>query len=128
MKTRWKSLPIRSFMGGFIASLFFLTIGSNLLGQAPAEPPKAAAPAESKPAEKAEPPAPAGPAHPSETPKASDSSGANYHGASTTAALTKSDDKITEETLARDLKLVKIGLNMMWSLICGFMVMFMQAG
>ena len=128
MKTRWKSLPIRSFMGGFIASLFFLTIGSNLLGQAPSEPPKAAAPAESKPAEKAEPPAPAGPAHPSETPKASDSSGANYHGASTTAALTKSDDKITEETLARDLKLVKIGLNMMWSLICGFMVMFMQAG
>ncbi len=130
MKIRWKDLPLRSFLGGFIASLFFLTLGANLLGQAPAEPPKAAAPAaESKPAEpdKAE-AAPAGPAHPSETPKASDSSGANYHGASTTAALTKSGDKITEETLARDLKLVKIGLNMMWSLICGFMVMFMQAG
>lgn len=129
---------LRPFLGGFLAAFFFLSLGGYLNGQQPQEKAvekaaeKAAAPA-SAPAESApeappeEPPA-AEPADPSETPKKGDSSGALYTGASSTAALTKIDDKITQESLARDIKVVKIGVNMIWSLLCGFLVMFMQAG
>jgi Amt family ammonium transporter len=74
-------------------------------------------------------PAPADPG-PSATPTKADSTGASYAGVgvSTTAALTKDGDKVTPDTLAKDVKLLKIGLNMAWTLLCGFLIMFMQAG
>ena len=69
-------------------------------------------------------PAPLGPA-----PKG-DSTGGSYagEGASTTAALTKDGDKVTIETLAKDLKMVRIGVNIIWTLSAAFLVMFMQSG
>ena len=36
--------------------------------------------------------------------------------------------KVTQETLTADVKNLKIGMNMVWTLITGFLVMFMQAG
>ena len=73
----------------------------------PAETAKAEAPAAAAPAAPAA-PAPAAP-DPTVAPKDADSTGANYTGASTTAALTKDGDKVTQETLAKDVKLLKIG-------------------
>ena len=35
---------------------------------------------------------------------------------------------MTQETLAKDVKNMKIGMNMLWTLITGFLVMFMQSG
>ncbi|MDR3633643.1 MAG: ammonium transporter, partial [Isosphaeraceae bacterium] len=35
---------------------------------------------------------------------------------------------VTQETLAKDVKLLKQGLNIFWTLLTGFLVMFMQAG
>lgn len=72
---------------------------------------------------------PAAPApDPTVAPTGPDSSGAGYVGASTTAALTKDADKVTTETIARDVKHLKLAVNLMWTLITGFLVMFMQAG
>jgi ammonium transporter, Amt family len=89
-----------------------------------ADAPAAAAPAPA--------PAPAAPAaatpDPLAAPTAPDGSGAGYVAASTTAALTKDGDKVTEATLARDVKHLKQAINIMWALITGFLVMFMQAG
>jgi Amt family ammonium transporter len=45
-----------------------------------------------------------------------------------TAALTQDNGKVTPETLMKDVKLLKIGINIMWTLITGYLVMFMQAG
>jgi Amt family ammonium transporter len=83
---------------------------------APATAPEAAAPA---------PPAP----DPTAPPSGPDSTGAAYTGASTTAALTvDADKKVTLETLKKDVKLLKMGINIFWTLMTGFLVMFMQAG
>jgi len=79
--------------------------------------------------------APAAPTpDPTASPTAPDSTGAAYTGASTTAALTGEKDaktgkvKVTLETLAADAKASKVGINFMWALLAGFLVMFMQAG
>ena len=52
----------------------------------------------------------------------------NYSGAVTTGALTKDKDKVTSETIIRDTSLLKISLNMVWLMVGGFLVMFMQTG
>ncbi len=63
-----------------------------------------------------------------------DSTGASYTGANTFGALTGTADPttkkvtVTQETLAQDVKLLKQGLNIFWTLLTGFLVMFMQAG
>jgi Amt family ammonium transporter len=51
-----------------------------------------------------------------------------YTGAGTTGALTLDKGKTTTETLTRDVALLKINANVIWALIGGFLVMFMQAG
>jgi Amt family ammonium transporter len=71
--------------------------------------------------------APAAP-DPAAAPTAPDPTGANYTGASTTAALTKDGDEVTEKTLAADIKAMKMEMNIVWTLITGFLVMFMQTG
>jgi ammonium transporter, Amt family len=82
----------------------------------------------------AEPTAAAAPAvvtfDPASTPTAPDPTGASYAGpgVSTTGALTKVDGKVTELTGLQDLKLIKVSLNLVWALVAGFLVMFMQAG
>lgn len=83
------------------------------------------APAQDSPAAAA--PAPAAP-DPTGSPAAPDASGAGYSGASTTTALTKDDGKVNDATIAQDVKHLKLAINIMWTLIAGFLVMFMQAG
>ncbi|HEV3163015.1 MAG TPA: ammonium transporter [Isosphaeraceae bacterium] len=80
-------------------------------------------------------PAPAAPAapaaqDPASAPAAPDPTGASYYGpgVSTTGALTKADGKVTSQTLTQDLKLTKVSVNLLWALVAGFLVMFMQAG
>jgi Amt family ammonium transporter len=75
----------------------------------------------------AAPAAPAG-ADPTTTPTKSDPTGASYTDASTNAQLTKENDKVTTAAMIKDLKLLKVGLNVVWALVAGFLVMFMQAG
>jgi Amt family ammonium transporter len=71
---------------------------------------------------------------PTSSPTTADSTGASYTGASTTAALTGEKDpktgkvKVTLESLAADVKANKMGMNIFWTLMTGFLVMFMQAG
>jgi Amt family ammonium transporter len=86
---------------------------------AAAEPAPAAAPAPAPPA-----PPPIGPA------AAPDPTGASYAGAgtSTTGVLTKVNDQVTDATKLQDIKVTKISLNLLWGLVAGFLVMFMQAG
>jgi Amt family ammonium transporter len=62
------------------------------------------------------------------TPKAPDSTGASYTGGATGGALTKADGKVTDATKAVDIKLTKTSLNLLWALVAGFLVMFMQVG
>jgi len=62
------------------------------------------------------------------TPTKPDSTGGTYTGATTSGLLTKEGDKVTPASMAQDLKLLKISLNVMWTLIAGFLVFFMQAG
>jgi Amt family ammonium transporter len=71
-------------------------------------------------------PAPAAP-DPTKTPSGPDATG-NYHGAVTSGVLTKDNDKVTQETLTRDTELLKISLNIVWLMVGGFLVMFMQTG
>ena len=52
----------------------------------------------------------------------------NYTGAVTTGALTKDKDKVTQETIIRDTALLKISLNIVWLMVGGFLVMYMQTG
>ncbi|QEH34033.1 Ammonia channel precursor [Aquisphaera giovannonii] len=74
-------------------------------------------------------PAPAAPAAPDVTkPAASPDSTGNYTGAGTTGALTLADGKSSLDTVTRDVAMLKINGNMLWALIAGFLVMFMQAG
>lgn len=72
--------------------------------------------------------APAASPDPLSAPVKADSTGASYTGASTTGALTKDKDKVTESTRDADLKQLKVSVNMAWTLLCGFLIMFMQAG
>ena len=93
------------------------------------EPAKAEAPTPTVSATTATPAAPAAPViDPGVSPTGPDSSGAGYVGASTSAALTKDGDKVTPETIAKDVKHLKLAVNIMWALITGFLVMFMQSG
>lgn len=86
---------------------------------------EAATPAAATSSAPAPTPDPAAPAAPAAVP---DYTGSGYVGANTTSALTKDGDKVTLETLARDVKHTKFATNLMWTLLCGFLVMFMQAG
>ncbi|MGO9918138.1 MAG: ammonium transporter, partial [Isosphaeraceae bacterium] len=52
----------------------------------------------------------------------------NYTGAVTTGALTKDKDKVTQDTIIQDTALLKISLNMVWLMVGGFLVMYMQTG
>ena len=52
----------------------------------------------------------------------------NYPGAVTSGALTKDKDKVTQETIIRDTALLKISLNIVWLMVGGFLVMYMQTG
>jgi ammonium transporter, Amt family len=79
-----------------------------------------------EPAPAAAAPAPAPDA--TNSPTAPDPTGVSYTGADISGKLTKVDGKVTQETMLQDLKDVKIGLNMVWALVAGFLVMFMQAG
>jgi len=91
--------------------------------EVPAQPAPEAAPATVTAA------APAAPADPTATPVAPDSTGSGYTGGSSaTAALTRDNGKITPETLARDVKNLRMGMNIFWALVTGFLVMFMQSG
>jgi Amt family ammonium transporter len=85
--------------------------------------------AQDAPAPVAAAPAPApGPApDPTKTPSGPEASG-NYTGAVTTGVLTKDNDKVTMETLTKDTALLKISLNIVWLMVGGFLVMFMQTG
>ncbi len=91
-----------------------------------AEPAAPAAAAAAAAAPVAEPAAP----DPASTPTTPDPTGASYAGAgvSTTGVLTKADGKVTDLTQLQDLKLTKVGLNLLWAMVAGFLVMFMQAG
>ena len=81
----------------------------------PAAAPAAAAAAAPEAAAPAPPPP-----DPTAPPTGPDSTGASYTGASTTAALTvDADKKVTLETLAKDVKLLKIGINIFWTLMTG---------
>ena len=46
----------------------------------------------------------------------------------TSGALTKDKDKVTQETIIRDTALLKISLNIVWLMVGGFLVMYMQTG
>lgn len=65
---------------------------------------------------------------PTSSPKGPDTTGSAYTGASTSAALTKDKDKVTPGTIVQDVKQLKIAINIFWTLLTGFLVMFMQAG
>src|SRR3954452_14263110 len=93
--------------------------------QEPAAKPEAPAAKAEAPAAEAAPAAPAPAPDPLVTPPGPDSTGGSYTGASSTAALTKDGDKVTLDTLAKDVKLLKIGINIFWTLMTGFLVMFM---
>jgi Amt family ammonium transporter len=80
---------------------------------------------EAKPAASA---AVAAPAPDPTKPAASPDPSGNYTGAGTTGALTLDNGKATLDTLTKDVALLKINGNMIWALIAGFLVMFMQAG
>jgi len=90
---------------------------------------KAGKPAEAAaPAAAAATPAP----DPTNSPTKPDSTGASYTGATTSGALTKEGTgdaaKVTPGTITQDVKNLKVATNMMWALVAGFLVMFMQAG
>jgi Amt family ammonium transporter len=104
---------------GIVMGSSLVTIRAQEPTEKKAEAPAAAAPAEAATAAPAAAPAPA--PDPTKPAVSADSTGGAYTGASMTAAL-------TPDGLARDVKLVKIGINIMWTLITGFLVMFMQAG
>ena len=132
----------RSWLFGVLSVGFAIAVGSlveSLRAQEPAAKPDApaaapeaaAAPAAAAPAPAAAVPAPA-PAVPDPTSSAPgpDPTGATYAGPgfNTGGALTKSDGKVTDLTKSQDLKMTKISLNLLWGMVAGFLVMFMQAG
>ena len=101
-------------------TLVWLWAGSNSLkAQAPQPEPGAAVAG----AVAASTPAP-DPTKPATAPEPS----GNYTGAVTSGALTKDNDKVTPETIIKDTALLKISLNIVWLMVGGFLVMFMQTG
>jgi Amt family ammonium transporter len=70
---------------------------------------------------------PALPFDPSKPASSTDPTG-GYTGAGTTGALTLDNGKATPETLTRDVALLKINGNVLWALVGGILVMFIQAG
>jgi Amt family ammonium transporter len=125
----------RSWWFGVLSVGLAIAIGSSLVtiraqepaaskAETPAAAPEAAAPA----------PAPAAPApavpDPTSSPTAPDPTGSTYAGPgfATGGALTKSEGKVTELTKLQDLKMTKVSLNLLWGMVAGFLVMFMQAG
>ncbi len=122
---------VNCFAVGCLAILlsFSATVSNEAKAQ-DAVPPAAKAAAEPAKAEEKKSEAAAAPAAAPDmtvTPDKPDSAGA-YTGALTTGQLTKEGDKITPGSIAQDTKSLKIGINMVWTLIGGFLVMFMQAG
>ena len=116
--TRQRKLSSMLALGVGLAILWGVVGLPALAEDTPAAPAPAAAAA----------PAPATP-DPIGTPAKADSTGASYTaGSSTSAALTKDKDKVTLETLARDAKNTRQALNIFWTLVTGFLVMFMQTG
>ena len=120
------------------AAVLPLALGIGFLLAAPAAPGRAqdAKPQDAKPAEAAA-PAPAAAAAPApdpapiSPPTEPDSTGSSYAGAGAStagAAATKADNKVTEVTKTQDLKLTKVGVNLVWGMVAGFLVMFMEAG
>ncbi|HEY2155490.1 MAG TPA: ammonium transporter [Isosphaeraceae bacterium] len=105
---------------------------SMMTGPLPDEPAAKAEVPAAKAEEKAAAAAPAAAApatpDPTTTPTNPDPTGASYTGADTTGKLTKDGDKVTQLTLEKDVKLLKISINVLWTMIAGFLVMFMQAG
>ena len=95
--------------------------------------PASAEPAAATAAAPAAAPAPASP-DPTMTPTEPDSTGGKYTGATTSGSLSGAKDaktgKIatTTDTLAVDVKHLKQSINIFWTLVTGFLVMFMQAG
>lgn len=80
------------------------------------------------PAAEAAAPAAAPAPDPTASPAAVPDPTGNYTGASMTAALTLDNGKTTDATRDQDIKLLKMMLNIFWTLFAGFLVMFMQAG
>jgi ammonium transporter, Amt family len=119
----------RSWWFGVLSVGLAIAIGSSVVTIRAQEPaaPKAETPAAVPAAAPA--PAPAV-ADPTSSPTAPDPTGSTYAGPgfSTGGALTKSDGKVTEVTKLQDLKMNKVSLNLLWGMIAGFLVMFMQAG
>ena len=70
-------------------------------------------------------PAPAGPG---DSPTKPDPTGAYVDGADVSGKSTKTDGKVTPADVAKDVHLLKISINILWAMIAGFLVMFMQAG
>src|SRR4051812_24119576 len=122
----------RVWLGVLFSLCVGIIMGTSIVtttAQEPSAKPEAPAAKAEEPAKAEAPAASAAPApDPLSTPPGPDSTGGSYTGASSTAALTKDGDKITMDTLARDVKLLKVGINIFWTLITGFLVMFMQAG
>lgn len=79
-------------------------------------------------------PAPAAAPDPTLSPTESDSTGGKYTGANSTSALTGDKDAktgkiaVTPASMAADIKQIKLAVNIFWTLVTGFIVMFMQAG
>jgi Amt family ammonium transporter len=65
---------------------------------------------------------------PADSPTKPDPTGAGYTGADISGKMTRADGKVTPDTVTRDVHQVKIGLNLVWALVAGFLVMFMQTG
>src|SRR4051812_6872783 len=93
--------------------VFWALAGSSVRAD---DPPKDTPKEAAAPAAPAAAPAPS--IDPAASPGGADLSGAGYVGASTTAALTKDGDKVTTETLAKDVKHLKLAINLVWTLIC----------
>ena len=118
MPHRYRRMLFLLSVFGCLSLATLVSIRSARGQDAPAPAPAAPAPAAPAAAPLPDPTVPA---------TAPDPTG-NYAGAVTTGALTKDKDKVTPETIIRDTALLKISLNMVWLMVGGFLVMFMQTG
>lgn len=130
-RMRWIRFGVSAFVALSLASY----AKSWSVQDKPVETPAAATP--EKPAEAPAKPAEATPApviDPALPATAADATGASYSGANTSGSLTGDKDEKTGkiayniDTLAKDAKLLKVSLNVAWTLLCCFLIMFMQAG
>lgn len=103
---------------------------ANMTSVAPETAPAAAAPAEEAPAPEAE----AASAEPVPDPSGANTGGVNDVPGASANAPSKEDIETLGKTEPLAVKLAdvvghnRISLNMVWTLVCGFLVMFMQAG